>query len=109
LPLASHRTGVLNQPGTDNLLADRIAAIEVFRLFVASEELVDQFVAYGHGSSFWMFGSFLPFDRLHKILDTLTSRNPVRFNATGSLGVNPSQLRICWSYGWIILHHSEQG
>jgi hypothetical protein len=21
----------------------------------------------GHGSSFWMFGSFLPFDRLHKI------------------------------------------
>jgi hypothetical protein len=27
LPLASHRTGVLNQPGTDNLLADRIAAL----------------------------------------------------------------------------------
>jgi hypothetical protein len=31
------------------------------------EQLVDQFVADGHGSSFWMFGSFLPFDRLHKI------------------------------------------
>jgi hypothetical protein len=35
-------------------------------VLLASEQLVDQFVACGHGSSFWMFGSFLPFDLLHK-------------------------------------------
>ena len=53
------------------LLKKAVLANEVFRLFVANEQLVDQFVAYGHGSSFWMFGSFLPFDRLHKVWDTL--------------------------------------
>ena len=36
-----------------------------------SKQPVYQFVAYGHGSSFWMFGNFLPFDRLHKTLYTL--------------------------------------
>jgi hypothetical protein len=30
LPLASHRTGILNPLGTDNLLADRITAIPVY-------------------------------------------------------------------------------
>lgn len=40
---------------------------EVLKFFGASEQLVDQFVADGHASSFSMFGSFLPFDRLHKI------------------------------------------
>ena len=49
------------------LLEQAVFSDEVFRLFVASKKLVDQFVAYGHGSSFSMFGSFLPFDRLHKI------------------------------------------
>ena len=49
------------------LLEQAVFSDEVFRLFVASEQLVGQFVAYGHGSSFLMFGSFLPFDRLHKI------------------------------------------
>jgi hypothetical protein len=29
LPLASHRTGVLNQTGTGKLLADQIAAVAV--------------------------------------------------------------------------------
>ena len=58
--------GALDQ-ALGQLLEQAVLANEVFRLFVASEQLVDQFVAYGHGSSFSMFGSFLPFDRLHKI------------------------------------------
>jgi hypothetical protein len=49
------------------LFEQAVLANKVFRFFIASEQLVDQFVADGHGSSFWMFGSFLPFDRLHKI------------------------------------------
>ena len=31
VPLASHRTGVLNQTGTGKLLADQIAAVAVVR------------------------------------------------------------------------------
>jgi hypothetical protein len=49
------------------LLEQAVLADEVFRVFIASEQLVDQFAVDGQGSSFWMFGSFLPFDRLHKI------------------------------------------
>jgi hypothetical protein len=37
----------------------------------SSRRPVYQFVADGHGSSFWMFGNFLPFDPLHKTLYTL--------------------------------------
>ena len=37
----------------------------------SSRRPVYQFVADGHGSSFWMFGNFLPFDLLHKTLYTL--------------------------------------
>jgi uncharacterized protein (TIGR03643 family) len=48
---------------------------------VASEQLVDQSVADGHGSSMWMFGSFLPLDRLHKLQDTLV------FDPNGGLGI----------------------
>ncbi|WP_442915146.1 hypothetical protein [Limnohabitans sp. 63ED37-2] len=49
------------------LLEQAVFSDKVFRLFLASEQLVDQFVTDGHGSSFSMFGSFLPIDRLHKI------------------------------------------
>ena len=38
-----------------HLLQQAVSYNEVFRLLVASEKLVDQFVAYGHGSSFSMF------------------------------------------------------
>jgi len=37
-------------------------------------QLADPFFASGHGSSFWMFGSFLPFDRDHKIQDNLNTQ-----------------------------------
>jgi hypothetical protein len=53
------------------LLEQAVLSDEVLRFFIASQQLIDQFVADGHGSSFWMFGSFLPFDRLHKMPYTL--------------------------------------
>jgi hypothetical protein len=62
---ASNRQVLLG--GNSQLLEWAVFSDKVFRLFVASEQLDDQFVAYGHGSSFWMFGSFLPFDRSLKI------------------------------------------
>jgi len=37
----------------------------------SSTQPVYQFVAYGDGSSFWMFGNFLLFDHLHNTLYTL--------------------------------------
>jgi hypothetical protein len=39
----------------------------------SSKQPVYQFVAYGDGSSFWMFGNFLPFDHLHNTLYALPS------------------------------------
>ena len=58
-------SGVAHMLG--QLLEQAVLADEILRLFVAREKPVDQFFADGHGSSFWMFGSFLPFGRLHKI------------------------------------------
>jgi hypothetical protein len=62
--------GMLDQ-ALGQLLEQVVYSDEVFRLFVASEELVVQFVTYGYVSSFLMFGSFLPYYRLHKIEDIL--------------------------------------
>ncbi|HUW29061.1 MAG TPA: hypothetical protein VMV97_10685, partial [Sulfuriferula sp.] len=45
---------------------------QVFRFLVISQQAVQQFVAYGHYSSFVQAGSFLPNDRLHKNSYTLT-------------------------------------
>ena len=38
-----------------HLLQQAVSSNEAFRLLVVSEKLVDQFIAYGHGSSFSMF------------------------------------------------------
>ena len=46
------------------LLEKPVLSNEVFRLFVIGQQTVYKFVAYGHLSSFMMFGSFLPFDFL---------------------------------------------
>ena len=37
-----------------------------FGFFVACKHLLNHFDAYDHGLSFWIFGSFLPFNRLNE-------------------------------------------
>ena len=52
------------------LLEKPVLSNQIFGLLVIHQQAVYQFVVYGHFSSFENFGSFLPLDRLHKILDT---------------------------------------
>lgn len=50
------------------LLEKSVLANEVFWFFVACKHLPNHFDAYDLGSYFWIFGSFLPFNRLTKNL-----------------------------------------